>query len=71
MKLKEYLIKEECGQREFARLIGIAHQTIGNIIKGKRPNKKNAMLIEKFTRGKVIASDLLSQEKWKNVNKFK
>jgi len=67
MNLKEYLERENISQRMFAKNLGISNSTASSIVRGKRPSKKIARLIEAKTYGKVKAEDLLKQEPWKLV----
>lgn len=67
MTLKEYLERENISHRTFAKALSVSNSTISSIVRGKRPSKKIAKLIEAKTYGKVKADKLLKQEPWKLV----
>ena len=63
MKLADYL--KFIGEKnfEFSIRAKIPERTIYNILAGKTPNLKTAVVIEKVTKGKVKCKDLLAEEK--------
>ncbi len=71
MNLKDYLSSKGISHRQFAKALNVSNSTISNIVRGKRPSKKNANLIQKLTFNEVRAEDLLKQEKWKKINTYK
>jgi len=59
MKLMEYLNHEEITQAGFARKTGIGKRTISKICKQNyKVVFEIAVLIEKYTRGKVLAEEV-------------
>lgn len=62
MKLSEYLKLTKEKNFEFSLRAKIPERTIYNILAGKTPNLKTALLIEEATKGKVKCKDLLSEK---------
>jgi DNA-binding transcriptional regulator YdaS (Cro superfamily) len=62
VKLRDYLRIMNIKQNIFAERVGMAPATISNYIKGKRkPSAKNALVIERYTSGKVTVEDFVDK----------
>ena len=62
-KLKEYLKKKHVTHRGFATDVGISTSTMHAILNGKHlPNIRDAVAIEKSTRGYVRVQDWLDKK---------
>lgn len=62
MRLETYLIKNGIPPIEFAVKAGTSLMTIYRYINGKRPNLRNAKIIETLTNGEVSIEDLIFGE---------
>lgn len=67
MDLEDYLKENDMWKAEFAKKIGVSPAAIYRYIDGtRRPSLAMASLIDKETKGKVTAKDLLD---WYNKKK--
>jgi len=63
MKLEEYLKLKKLSLRKFAKLIGVTHGHVSQILRKKKsPSLLLAKQIEKVTDGKVTIYDLIEPD---------
>lgn len=65
MTLEEYLKKMNISVRKFAMSIGVSNTTIHNVLKGKRPYRRTAILISHGSYNQIKVNELMDLSKRK------
>ena len=63
MQLEKFFSESGMKKSKFAESIGVSRGRITQLLKGSKPSKSLALLIEIKTNGYVKAKDLLSHER--------
>ncbi len=71
MKLRAWIKLKKSNIKEFREHIEVSRDTMRRILQGKNITIEIAMRIEIATKGNVMCEDLISEEKLKELQRFK